>query len=118
MRPAPRLAGGEKLRSEYAGAMKTRHPSLRASPRSHPTRAEVTARARLLWEQRGCPVGVDEEIWYEAERQLGGPAADNDGARIADPDALLDPAGDPADDLDQRLKQLADAPGQRSSTSL
>ena len=99
--------------------MKKTHSSLRGTTPSHPTHAEISARAQLLWEQRGRPAGVDEEIWYEAERQLGRPApAADDGKRIADPDALLDPAGDPGDDLDERLKQLADAPGQRSATSL
>jgi len=29
------------------------------------------ALAYQLWLQRGCPIGSDQEDWYEAERQLG-----------------------------------------------
>ena len=28
------------------------------------------ALAYQLWLQRGCPIGSDQEDWYEAERQL------------------------------------------------
>jgi len=35
-----------------------------------PTHAQIAARARIVWEQRGCPQGQDERIWLEAERQL------------------------------------------------
>ena len=28
------------------------------------------ALAYQLWIQRGCPIGSDQEDWYEAERQL------------------------------------------------
>lgn len=34
----------------------------------------VSERARALWRERGCPMGRDEEIWLEAERQLSGVA--------------------------------------------
>ena len=30
----------------------------------------VQALAYELWVQRGCPVGSDQEDWFEAERQL------------------------------------------------
>ncbi|MBC8008765.1 MAG: DUF2934 domain-containing protein [Burkholderiales bacterium] len=33
---------------------------------------KVSERARALWRERGCPMGRDEEIWLEAERQLSG----------------------------------------------
>lgn len=32
----------------------------------------VSERARALWRERGCPMGRDEEIWLEAERELSG----------------------------------------------
>lgn len=41
------------------------------------THDEIARHARELWQDRGCPVDRDEEIWLEAERQLrdGGQAA-------------------------------------------
>lgn len=35
-----------------------------------PSHDEIAQRARELWEQQGCPVDRDQEIWLEAERQL------------------------------------------------
>ncbi|HZP59752.1 MAG TPA: DUF2934 domain-containing protein [Opitutaceae bacterium] len=40
--------------------------------RSEPTHDEIAARARALWEKYGKPVGRDEMIWLEAERELQG----------------------------------------------
>jgi hypothetical protein len=31
---------------------------------------QIAARAQAIWAQRGQPLGQDEEIWFEAERQL------------------------------------------------
>ena len=31
---------------------------------------EIAARADMLWREKGCPQGCDEEIWLEAEREL------------------------------------------------
>lgn len=99
--------------------MKKRNPTLRAGPRSEPAHAEIAARAKLLWERRGRPAGLDDEIWFEAERQIKDTSlARADDARFANPESLLDAAGDPGDDVDERLKQLVGAPGQRSATSL
>lgn len=36
------------------------------------THAEIARRAEELWRQYGEPQGRDEEIWFEAERQLIG----------------------------------------------
>jgi Protein of unknown function (DUF2934) len=33
---------------------------------------EISRRAEELWRQYGCPQGRDEEIWFEAEKQLRG----------------------------------------------
>src|SRR5688572_1584376 len=35
-----------------------------------PTHEEISRHARTLWQDRGCPEGIDTEIWLEAERQL------------------------------------------------
>jgi len=35
-----------------------------------PTHDEVSQRAQLLWHNQGRPVGRDDEIWLEAEREL------------------------------------------------
>jgi hypothetical protein len=35
-----------------------------------PTHDEIALQAEQLWRKRGCPGGRDEEIWFEAERQL------------------------------------------------
>jgi len=53
-----------------------------ASPdlRTRPLQEEIAACARELWRKYGCPVGRDEQIWLEAERQLLG--ADSEIARV------------------------------------
>lgn len=45
-----------------------------ASPdlREQPMHEQIAACARELWRKYGCPVGRDEQIWLEAERQLLG----------------------------------------------
>lgn len=35
-----------------------------------PTHDEIALQAAQLWKDRGCPEGIDNEIWLEAERQL------------------------------------------------
>jgi hypothetical protein len=35
-----------------------------------PSHDRIAARAREIWEKRGCPYGQDEKIWLEAEEQL------------------------------------------------
>ncbi len=34
------------------------------------THQQIEERAKAIWRQKGCPVGQDEKIWYEAEAQL------------------------------------------------
>ena len=34
------------------------------------TKHEITARARELWEQNGCPAGRDLEFWLQAEAEI------------------------------------------------
>lgn len=35
-----------------------------------PTHDDIARKAHALWKDRGCPSGIDDEIWLEAERQL------------------------------------------------
>ncbi len=36
----------------------------------NPSHDEIAVKAHGLWKDRGCPEGIDNEIWLEAERQL------------------------------------------------
>lgn len=58
--PDPALSGGAENTSAA--------PDLRAIP----LQEEIAACARELWLRYGRPVGRDEQIWLEAERQLLG----------------------------------------------
>lgn len=40
--------------------------------REQTSHEEISRRAQELWRQYGCPQGRDDEIWFEAERQLRG----------------------------------------------
>jgi hypothetical protein len=33
-------------------------------------RDDIATLAYMLWQERGCPVGSDEEDWFRAEEQL------------------------------------------------
>jgi hypothetical protein len=35
-----------------------------------PTHEQIALQAQWLWRDRGCPEGIDDQIWLEAERQL------------------------------------------------
>jgi hypothetical protein len=35
-----------------------------------PSHDEISIAAHSLWKDRGCPAGIDTDIWLEAERQL------------------------------------------------
>jgi hypothetical protein len=37
---------------------------------NHPSHDDISIAAHSLWKDRGCPQGIDTEIWLEAERQL------------------------------------------------
>lgn len=39
---------------------------------NQPTHDEIATAAHSLWKDRGCPEGIDNEIWLEAEQQLRG----------------------------------------------
>jgi len=33
----------------------------------------ITALAYQLWQERGCPIGSDQQDWFQAEQELMGP---------------------------------------------
>jgi hypothetical protein len=33
---------------------------------------QIAQRAYTIWQEQGCPVGREEENWYQAERELKG----------------------------------------------
>jgi hypothetical protein len=35
-----------------------------------PRHDDIALKAHTLWKDRGCPEGIDCEIWFEAERQV------------------------------------------------
>ena len=39
-------------------------------PLKSPTHEQIAARAKRIWEIKGCPSGKDDENWREAEAQL------------------------------------------------
>lgn len=46
------------------------NPRTANPPFATPSREEISKRAHELWLARNSPIGQDEEIWLEAERQL------------------------------------------------
>ena len=65
---------------------------------------DIAACARELWKKYGCPVGRDEQIWLEAERQLLG----------ADPQVARVGGSTSADALNQSAPPPTAGPGGRS----
>lgn len=72
--------------------------------RTQPLHEEIAACARELWRGYGCPVGRDEQIWLEAERQLLG--ADSRITRVG--------GATPADALNQAAPAPTAGPGAAS----
>ena len=83
-----------------------------------PTHNEISARAREIWYARNCPVGRDEEIWFEAERQLVAERR----ARTTPPVATTKRHSNQPVDIDEReLEDTLDdfgEPARRSPTSV
>jgi hypothetical protein len=42
---------------------------------NRPAHDQIARRAQKIWLDYGCPHGRDDEVWLEAERQLGAGAA-------------------------------------------
>ena len=36
----------------------------------NPTFDQIAERAKIIWQERGCPIGQDDKNWYDAEQQL------------------------------------------------
>lgn len=78
----------------------------------------VSRRARDIWVARGHPQGCDEEIWYEAERQIaaetraGMPPLEDRGVRV--------PAEEPGLEarVDEVITHHTPPPRRASPTSL
>ena len=47
-----------------------KHDSSNSPTAAQPSREQIAIRAELLWKAQGFPSGRDEQIWWEAERQL------------------------------------------------
>jgi hypothetical protein len=97
-------------RSDFKSApvANTPNPVVRSAVQTA-TRDQISARAQTIWEQRGRPYGLDDEIWLEAERQLG--------ARRGE---LHDSQQDIEDvnKLEERLADIGEQTNPRSATSL
>jgi len=94
-------------------------PPYSAGQRLAPTHLEIAVEAEVLWRQRGCPHGLDKEIWLEAERQLHHVprlAKDEaDAIALADPLSRLNKA---SDDVMGELEELFPSRPGKSETSL
>lgn len=83
-----------------------------------PTEDAIARRAQRLWDERGRPVGVDQEIWLEAERQL----ISENSAVATPPRTISAPRRDKivadidADEVADRLDDFGE-PSRRSPTS-
>jgi hypothetical protein len=76
------------------------------------THEEISARAQAIWEQQGRPYGRDEEIWLEAERQLGARSSRQGELHESDQDV------EDATKLENRLDDTGEPLDPRSPTSL
>ena len=43
---------------------------LRSASREDEKKHKVAELAYILWQQRGCPEGAADELWFEAERSV------------------------------------------------
>ena len=72
-----------------------------------PSHEEIARRAKALWEHYGKPVGRDEEIWLEAEREA------RRIARPAPTSVGREPLNEDPDRMEravERIQEMADPP--------
>jgi Protein of unknown function (DUF2934) len=81
-----------------------------------PSHEEIAAPAHLLWHQKGCPHGRDEEIWLEAERGIL--AGSVRQVPVTETLTASDQDIEDANKIEDRLDELVDPAGSRSATSL
>ena len=48
----------------------TSYPDVQPNPTGAVDESEIAARAYECWQERGCPVGSDQEDWFRAEEEL------------------------------------------------
>jgi hypothetical protein len=48
----------------------TTDPVVQPDPAGTSDQSEIAARAYECWQERGCPVGSDQEDWFRAEEEL------------------------------------------------
>ena len=71
----PKKAKVSKKRPPAKAAAKkqsTPAPTTTPAPKvdAAPTHEQIAARAKSIWELKGCPIGQDERNWLEAEEQI------------------------------------------------
>jgi hypothetical protein len=94
-------------------------PQYSAGPRLRPTHLEIAVEAEVLWRQKGCPHGLDKEIWLEAERQLHHvPRLAKDEADMIALDDPLSRLDRKSDDVMGELEELFPSQAGKSETSL
>ncbi len=100
-------------RSEFKPAKVPNTPNSVIDLPSRPvTHAEISTRAQVIWEQRGRPRGVDDEIWLEAERQLS--FRPGHGGDLHESEEEIEDTRK----LAERLDETGEPTDPRSSTSL
>ena len=66
------VSHARKSCSDSGGCRKTdieEKPSNTALPKE-PQENEIAVAAYYLWENRGCPIGSDQDDWFRAEEEL------------------------------------------------
>ncbi len=63
----PNLTATKPSRGVGAGQSANRYGS---GGGIRPTHDQIAARAKAIWQSKGCPTGKDEENWREAEELL------------------------------------------------
>ncbi len=80
-----------------------------------PSHDEIVTPARILWQEKGCPQGCDDEIWLEAERGLV--SASSNQRRLVSQKAYADEAEN-AHKVEAMLDDIGQSSDNRSATSL
>jgi hypothetical protein len=82
-----------------------------------PTHDEIAARAKIIWEEKGCIEGHDAEIWLEAECQLYDAAEKRNKVFVA-PKTIFDENHKSTHVVEMWLEEIGQPTGDRSPTSL
>ena len=81
---------------------------LTSSTAVRPTHEQISERARALWQERGQPSGQDEEIWFEAERQVADELQSASGTAVPIPPAVATGIASTATALPQAAVPVTD----------